>query len=428
MPDEAAVLETPVTTGASLDTGSAGVETTPVETQPTETVDTTTEQQPVQQEKGEDLSEFGSMVSSRLREYTKKSPELAAAMQKDPNLKNTFEGVFRRDAAYRELFPTVAEAREYREAFPNGMQDVKDLMATVQELETLDTRIADKGVNGEYPGHRDVIHDIWSENRESAVALMRTAIREWPREDSESYNSILSGIIGATFQAEGIPGFVGNLKAIATDIKNPQLNNLIEQLEGWVGGFLQDPNRQQQQSPEAQRLKAEREQIAKERAENEKSSSNQFNQTTGQQVGTMQRGVIEGHPLIKQLAKTVPAEKRGRIVQEIQKRLHEAIGKNPAFTRQFNAKFKARDSAGCLDLAKKMCSQPYVLNSIVRKVLTEEAGTLTQGARKTPPTTPTRTTSMNQTHTRPYQDGKRWFYPSGKPMSYEEVLAGKHLA
>jgi hypothetical protein len=115
-------------------------------------------------------------------------------------------------------------------------------------------------------------------------------------------------------------------------------------------------------------------------------------------------------------------------VQEIQKRLHESIGKNPAFVRQFNAKYEARDAAGCIDLAKRMCSQPFVLNSIVRKVLMEEAGTLTQQIRKPAPTTTTRTTSTAQTHTRPYQQGHRWYYPSGKPMSFEEVLAGKHLA
>lgn len=428
MAEEAAVLETPVTTGASLDPGAATVETTPPETQQQETVETPNEQQPVTQEKGEDLSEFGSMVSGRLREYTKKSPDLAAAMTKDPNLKNTLEGVFRRDAAYRELYPTVAEARQMREAFPNGMQDVQEMMATVQEIEQLDNRIADKGANGDYPAHRDVIRDIWSENRESAVALMRTALREWPREDSDSYNSILSGIIGATFQKEGIPGFVGNLKTLAAEIKNPTLSGLIEQLDGWVGGFLTDPNRQQQTSPEAQRLKAEREQIARERAENDKTASTQFQQAMGQQTTTMERGVIEGHPLIKQLAKTVAPEKRTRVVQEIQKRLHESIGKNPAFVRKFNAKYEARDAAGCIDLAKRMCSQPYVLNSIVRKVLMEEAGTLTQQIRKPVPTTTTRTTSTAQTHTRPYQQGNRWYYPSGKPMSFEEVLAGKHLA
>jgi hypothetical protein len=406
------------------------VSTPPVEQAPEEGQQQQTEQPAPPQEKGEDLGEYQGMVSARLRSFTAKSPELAAALAKDPNLKNALEGTFRRDAAYRELFPTVAEARQFREMLPNGMEDLRELMSTVQEIEQLDGGLDDKGPDGAYIGHPKIIRDIWANSKEAAPALMETALREWPREDRESYNRIMGEVVGASLVASNVPFYMEQLGRAAEASKDPNLINLVADLAARLGGFMQDQGGRQP-TAEEQRLRAQREQFNRERQDNDKRTLGEFNSTLGQQTRQMHSEIIGNHDLIKRLPSTMPAKDRADLITEIGRRLHTAMNANQAFVRKFNALHAARNGKGCLDLARNVASQPWMLNRFVRQVLMEKNASLVSSRNGAPAQRSTqpapRVNGQPAKPTKPYQIGKQWYHADGRRMDAAEVLSGRHL-
>src|SRR5205807_1464964 len=136
---------------------------------------------------------------------TAQSPKLAEAFKENPKLQEQVEATFRREAALREVFPTVAEARQMREHFPNGLMDVQQLLGDVKEVEELDNDLYTRDREGNYPGHAKILNNVFSDDREAAVSLFRNLPKEWARLDRESYNDVMGSIIGATFQQKEIP-------------------------------------------------------------------------------------------------------------------------------------------------------------------------------------------------------------------------------
>ena len=145
----------------------------------------------------------------------------------------------------------------------------------------------------------------------------------------------------------------------------------------------------------------------------------------------MHSEIIGNHDLIKRLPSTMPAKDRSDIVTEIARRLHTAMNANQAFVRKFNALHAARNGKGCLDLARNVASQPWMLNRFVRQVLMEKNASLVStrsGAPAQRSTQPApRANGQPAKPTKPYQIGKQWYHADGRRMDAAEVLSGRHL-
>lgn len=433
MPDqETAILDNAV----AADTGAAAVEVAPVETTEVPSVEateaalteTSREERPAGQVEKEELAEFAPSISARLREMTKKAPEFDAVLKKYPDIRNSFEATFRRDAAYREIFPTVAEARQLREIFPNGVGDAQELLAEVNEVAELDNNLLMRDPDGRYPGHSTIIRDIFAQDRNAAIALLENSTREWSREDPDSYNRAFGDIIGATFRSQGIFNHVAQLQAAARASGDANLQQMVDQLAEWVNRFG-DQTATRSLSPEAERLKNERQTFEREKAETQKTARETWNNTAWTQSVALQRQIVETHPLIKRLPQTIPAQKRERLVNEVIERVKADLGKSPTFMRSYNGLIKAMDTKKILDLQRAAWSQPWLLNKHVRNVLNEETPGIVQATRpgpKAPPKTPTGERGEARTvHTVPYREGNRWYHANGKLMTTEEVLRMK---
>src|SRR6185437_8819466 len=117
----------------------------------------------VQDQEEPEVKEFKGAVSARLRALTKQAPELQQVFQKYPKIQEQIEATFRREAALREVFPTVAEARQFREHFPNGLQDVNQLLEDQKEVDQLDQSFYGKDREGRYSGHVDLINNLYTD-------------------------------------------------------------------------------------------------------------------------------------------------------------------------------------------------------------------------------------------------------------------------
>ena len=382
-----------------------------------------------------ETTDFKGLVSKRLLALKKEAPELTAVFQKYPKVQEQVEAAFRRDMAYRELYPTVAEARQMREQFPGGMSDVEQLLTDVKEVETLDQNFYSKDRDGNYSGHRTIIDNLFSDDRDAAVALFRSVPKEWARLDPDSYREVMGQIVGATLARAEIPEVLSEIIDAAKEAKQDGLAKQLSKVLNWASGFLRE---KAAPTEEERRIQADRAQLSRERQDRQKEQRQEFAKTFVRESRKLQMDVISKHPAIKALEKApgVSPEKRARIQELVRGRIEKYLAASPSFMRKLRAEHAAGNLKGTLDLQKVQWQYPWILNKFVREVLREETPAMVRqnqretGRRRAEPSRqPARggERMKEKERTGPYQEGGRWFSKEGKPYSTADILRGKHL-
>lgn len=398
--------------------------------------------QRAQQDKDKDTADFKGLVSKRLVALKKEAPELAQVFQKYPKVQEQIEASFRRDMAYRELFPTVAEARQMREQFPGGLQDVEQLLTDVGEVEQLDKDFYSRDAQGNYAGHSKIIQNMFTDDREAAVSLFRTVPKEWARLDPESYNEVMGSIVGATFARAELPQWLNEcIQGIDNAANIPMIKRELQKMLGWAQGFQK---RKAEPSEEERRLQGQREQLNRESNERKQQDFTRFKQTFFTESEKLQRSIVQRHPSIAEMmkSKTLTDTKKKEIVGKIQTRIREHFKNSRAFMSKLRPAYNASNLEECLNIQKAQWSYPWVLNKFVRQVMAEETPNLvrsTPGARRAaagagqrPPASrgnadPGNKGSRSQQRTAPYKENGVWFSKEGRRLTTAEILRGAHL-
>lgn len=396
----------------------------------TEVPDGTTETgetEPTPQIKPEDKEahDFKGQVSRRLIALKKDAPELAAIFQKYPKVQEQVEAAFRRDMAYRELYPTVAEARQMREQFPNGMQDVQQLLTDVGEIEQLDSHFYTKDREGNYPGHQTIIENMFTDDREAAVSLFKTLPKAWARLDPDSYREVMGQIVGATLARAEVPEMLHELIQSATEAKQNGLAGELKKLAGWVNRFLQG---KPEPTEEERRHNQEKEQWSREKADQKREEGARFHQNFVRESRKLQNQVIGTHPAIKGLEKVqaITPEKRARIVEEVRSRIEKHLSKSTSFMRKLRAAHGQGNLQETLTLQKAQWAYPWILNKFVREVLAEETPAMIRsnrgGQQQRRAATSSQPAKPGEQKKAPFKSGNTWYYGDGTKIPMSEIL------
>lgn len=394
------------------------------------------EQKPAAQSRQQDdpdTAEFKGAVSNRLRALTKKAPELAAVFQKHPEIQAQIEATMRRDAAYRDAGMTVAEVRTLRETFPNGLQDVQVLQDDVKSLQELDRNFYAKDAEGSYSGHKQLLENMFNDDREATVALFKQMPKEWARQDPESYNEVMGKIVGATFTRRGIPEYLGELIGAAEEAKDAGLVQGLTKLLNWVKGYTTE-----KPQPSADQLKLENDRKAfdKQKTESQKVEHQKFTQTFFSESKKLQLDAIAKHPTMMKLQKQqgITPQKRAEIAEKVRIKVADFLKNSPSFMRKLEPAFKAHNLTETQAIQKAAWSQQWLLNSMIRKVLQVETPALisnNRAAQRRPAGTsqqkaaPTAGASKDKP-TKPFKVGGQWYKPDGSRFSTAEIMRGDH--
>jgi hypothetical protein len=397
------------------------------------------DEQRAQQDKDKETADFKALVSRRLVALKKEAPELAGIFQKYPKVQEQIEASFRRDMAYRELYPTVAEARQMREQFPNGMADVEQLMTEVGEVEQLDKDFYGRDAQGNYAGHTKVIQNMYQMDRDAAVSLFRTLPKEWSRLDPQSYNEVMGSIVGATLAHAELPQWLAECVAGIDDPKNlPMIKRELQKMQQWSQGFMK---RKTEPSEEERRIQSQRAELDRTTQQRKQEDQQRFHQTFVAESRKLQDSIVRKHPAVAQMlaTKSLTEAKKAEIVGKIR----TAIQGHLKTSRSFMSKLRPIHSAGklkeSLDLQRVAWSYPWVLNKFVRQVMAEETPNLVRqnpGARRAaaaaqrPPAGRSNSKEQPQRRTErtgPYQEGGMWFKKDGSRFTTAEILRGLHL-
>jgi hypothetical protein len=256
------------------------------------------QRQPVQQDKDPETADLKGLVSKRLIALKKEAPELTAVFQKYPKVQEQVEAAFRRDMAYRELYPTVAEARQMREQFPNGMADVEQLLTDVGEVEQLDKDFYERDPQGQYAGHNKIIQNMFQQDREAAVSLFRTLPKEWSRLDPDSYNDVMGAVVGATLMRAELPEWITELRDAAKAAKQDGIATSLDKMLRWATGFQK---RKAEPTDEERRIQTQRADLDRTTAQRKQEDQTRFHQDFVAQSSRLQDSIIRKHPAVTEM-------------------------------------------------------------------------------------------------------------------------------
>ena len=389
---------------------------------------------PDAQEVDKETGDLKGLVSKRLLALKKEAPELTQIFQKYPKVQEQVEAAFRRDMAYRELYPTVAEARSMREQFPNGMADVEQLLTDVSEVEQLDQQFYQKDTQGNYSGHAAIVQNMFQDDRDAAVSLFRTLPKEWARLDPDSYNEVMGQVVGATLQRAELPEWITELRDAAADPANlPSIKASLDKMLRWASSFQK---RRAEPSEDERRLQGQREQFRRETEERAKSDLTRSKQTFFAESQKQQKAIVRNHPSITAMlqSKNLTDLKKNEIIEKIQTKIRDFVKTTRGYKKLAGA-YHAGNASEALKLEKAMWSYPWILNKFVRTVMAEETPNLvrqnrerTRGAAQLQRRPETRQTQQHrEEHTAPYQVGKVWHKKDGSRFTTAEILRGLHL-
>lgn len=412
--------------GYQDDSAEAGDEVTPEGADETRTEVVAAKEEP-------EISEFKGLVGQRLVALKKQAPELAQVFQKYPKVQEQIEAVFRREAALRDVFPTVAEARQMRETFPNGLADVQTLQESVQQLEALDKDFYTRDQEGNYAGHVQILNNMFTDDREAAVALFKTLPREWARLDRDSYNEVMGQIVGSTLAQKGIPEYISELQESAKEAKQDGLAASLGKLLNWANGYTKEKARP---SPEEERLSQDRAKFSRETQQRAQADQQTFARSYVAESKKLQLDIINKHPAMARLSnvKTISEGKRQEIAEKIRQKTEKFLGKSPSFMKKLTPAFQGKNLQETLSLQKAAWSQQWLLNRMVRDVLRVETPAMVEQNREsvrrragTPAGKAPVKTGDNAAPKGPRQIGGRWYKGTGEPYTTAEIFAGKHL-
>jgi len=382
------------------------------------------------------LKEFHGMVSAKLRSIIKDAPELAQVFKKYPAVQARFERIARREAALSEVWPTIAEAQQMRDEFPNGQADVQELRNEAKEIVELDNAFDTPGEEGDYPGHEQLIKNFVDRDKTAAIALFKRLPIEWAKVDKESYNDVMRQVVAATFQSRNIPDFINRTIADAKKADNLELEEFATTLFNWVDGFFKEKPKP---SEEEQRLARDRAQLAKDRQKDSRDSQQRFHATFRSESMKLQTDIIKSHKVIQKLMtiKSVPQEKKDAIVNGIRSAMEKFLSKSPSFMNKLRPAYQKQNLQETTALQKNAWSQAWLLNRMVRMVLQKEVPQMVSSNREAVRRragAPVRSAApankpgekRDAAPTRPYQKDGRWYKPDGRPFTSAEILAGKH--
>jgi len=390
-----------------------------------------------QQDPDKESADFKGLVSKRLLALKKEAPELTAVFQKYPKVQEQVEAAFRRDMAYRELYPTLAEARQMREQFPNGIADVEQLYGEIKEIEEVDRDFEGRDAQGNYTGHGRLVQNFFQRDRNAAISLFKTLPKEWARLDADSYNEVMGSIVGATLQRSEIPEWLTELRDSAKSAKQDGIAASLDKMIRWAQGFQK---RKAEPSEDERRLEGQRQQFQRETTERQQQDFTRFRTTFTSDSRRLQESIIRKHPAIASTlaTKALPEAKKAEIVEKVRKAIEGHLKSSRAFMSKLTPAYKSANLQECLNLQKAQWSYPWVLNKFVRAVLAEETPNLvrqnrerTRGAapqsQRPPANRGQQQEKRTQERTGPYQEGNVWKKKDGSRFTVAELLRGLHL-
>jgi len=232
------------------------------------------------------------------------APEWLAAHFADAQSGVEAQRLWETHQAYREIFPTVAEARAVKELFPGGAVEAKQLAAQSQDINRLDAAYfsAEPGAQAQLAEH------LLRDNPRAFQAMLRQSAEVLARRDPQGFQQLAE-----------------------------QLANHSREIGRGAGGTQDAAARaagtQPGATPAVADIARQRQQLEQERGEFRATQFASFQQSANDAVvGQVRQSIVE--TIGGALPEGVPEGARKRIAEDVFLEIHTTLQSDPALTRQ----------------------------------------------------------------------------------------------
>lgn len=140
------------------------------------------------------------------------------------------EALWDQHQAYRELFPTVGEARALRELLPGGAEGAKRLVAEAEEIAAMDQAY----YSGDPRAQAQLAANLIADDPRAFQAMLRQSAQVLSRRDPAAYHELASSMVVAALQGELFDRHVELMRQARDRGDANALARLTDQLVEWA--------------------------------------------------------------------------------------------------------------------------------------------------------------------------------------------------
>ncbi len=272
-------------------------------------------------------------------------PEWAKQLLADPAYRGIgpkVQQLWDQHQAYRELYPTVAEARAVKELFPGGAEEAKAVHARALALDAADEQF----VSGDPQAQGELALEWYQDNPEAFSRMVAVSARLLAEREPETYKQLTEGMFLAALQAERFDKRVDLLREALAKNDGEALKGLVETLVGWAEKRgISRPAGRDGLDPERQAIQQERERLDTERRALEGERYGAFHNAAQTSVETQVRQSIEG--VLAKVLKDAPFTEGGkkRIAEDIFRQVDNTLRADRGLARQYASIVRPRGPA-----------------------------------------------------------------------------------
>jgi hypothetical protein len=221
-------------------------------------------------------------------------PEWLKPLFADPKVGREVQSLWDRHQAYLDVFPTVAEARAFKELFPGGAEAAKKLLAESEEVAEVDDAYfsADPRVQSQLAAN------LYQDDPAAFRSMLSQSARVLAERDPAAYHALSSDILASALQAEQFDQHVELMRQARERGDSEALGRLTDQLIKWSQKFgsASPPAAGRPataKDPQQAELARQREQLQREQQEFRASQYGAFQQSANDAVVSQVRQSIE---------------------------------------------------------------------------------------------------------------------------------------
>ena len=274
-------------------------------------------------------------------------PEWAKQLLADPAYRGIgpkVQQLWDQHQAYRELYPTVAEARAVKELFPGGAEEAKAVHARALALDAADEQF----VSGDPAAQGELALQWYQDNPEAFSRMVAVSARLLAEREPETYKQLTEGMFLAALQAERFDKRVDLLREALAKNDGEALKGLVETLVGWAenrGISRRGGPARSGIDPERQAIQQEREKLDIERRALQAEQYGAFHNAAQTSVETQVQQSIQG--TLAKVLKDAPFTEGGkkRIAEDIFRQVDNTLRADRGLARQYASIVRPRGPA-----------------------------------------------------------------------------------
>lgn len=220
--------------------------------------------------------------------------------------------------AFQELYPTVADARAFKELIPGGVEELKSLVAKSREVDEMDLQYFSHDVEEQ----RNFMQNLYRDDPEAFTTGLQVGLDLIKAQSPQEWEYLTQHFVGKSLEGEKVWDWLEYIHENAVKSGATDVAQLLNQFAGVFQKYGIGPKGQA--DPNMERVNAARSEVEARYQQLEAQQRRDFNAETDRNVTSTLDTAI-GTELTRLLPRTSDSL-RGKIARDVHSEIQKAVG------------------------------------------------------------------------------------------------------